>query len=184
LINDNGHYFYNIYPGFLTEITLEILKDKDVIQESEIFELNQIYAKCVFEKVSRDRSDDIIKYMRAFDFDDLRKITDIIKDDSAYKNDIYVETDECKNLLVELKNIKSEPGNRWKHKSEIQRIFRILNNYKISISNKKYALVYSDLNRIESFEIESLPLTSVDGRELYNENDGIVIEINQITIMT
>jgi hypothetical protein len=27
-------------------------------------------------------------------------------------------------------------------------------------------------------------LTSVDGRELYNENDGIVIEINQITIMT
>ena len=176
LKGESDRYFYGIYPTFITEITRELLGNRDIIQESEIFDLNQAYAAKVFEKVSPDRSTEILKYAKSFDFADLRRVTQLIDDEYAYKHDIIIEADdECKKLLEELKNLKSQPGDKWKHKFEIQRIFRSLNQYKISIYDKTYLTIESDLKRLESFEIECLSLESTDGRCLYSKEEGIIL---------
>jgi CRISPR-associated endonuclease/helicase Cas3 len=176
LKGEDDHYFYSIYPTFITEITRELLVNRDIIPENEIFNLNQAYAAKVFERVSPDRSAEIIKYTKSFEFENLRRVTQLIDDEYAYKHDIIIEADDkCENLLEELKNIKSLPGDRWKRKFEIQSLFRRLNQYKISVYDKTYLAIESDLKRLESFDIEYLSLKSVDGRCLYSKNRGIIL---------
>lgn len=175
LKGENGRYFYDIYPLFITEITRELLGNRAVIQENEIFGLNQAYAAKVFEKVSPDLSEEIMQYIKSFDFEKLRGITNLIKNEYAHKHDIFIEGDKkCTVLLAELQKIKNKPGEKWKRKTEIQNIFRKLNGYKISINDKTYLLIRSDLKKIESYDIEYLPLKSSDGRRLYTRKEGII----------
>lgn len=185
LTNEKGQYFYtHIYPLYTIEITRELLAGREVIYENEIFALNEVYALKVSERLSPDRSNEIIKHMKAFDFVKLRGVTDIIESQYAYKYDIIIEGDaECTELLHKLRNIKSTPGNRWKHKFVIQNIFRKLNLYKISIYEKTYTEISGNLQKIEAFDIEYLPLKAPDGRLLYTKKKGIVLCGGAHTIM-
>ncbi len=47
-----GHYFHNfIYPAFLTDITRDILKDKEIVQEKDIYSLMKLTQKKLFKKL-------------------------------------------------------------------------------------------------------------------------------------
>jgi CRISPR-associated endonuclease/helicase Cas3 len=160
-----------IYKSFTSNVTRDILSNRQVIKENEIFDLNQYYAKCVYDKVSPDKSNKIIEAIKSFDFKVLRDNTNLI-DEKLYKYDIIIEADDkCTKLLNDLKALSK---NKWDNYFNIQNIHRKLNKYGISISTKSYGLLMGDLKKLEGFEIEYLPLVSSSGGILYSKEFGIL----------
>lgn len=129
---NTGSYFYNyIYPAFLSDITLDIFGDEKVIQEKDIYSLNEAYAKKVIEKISHDTSEEMTGYVKNFDFKKLRDSFELIKKDYAFKKDIIIEADsECSQIIEKLRGLKKkekEAKNPWKYNFEIKNLFRKLN---------------------------------------------------------
>lgn len=174
-----------IYPGFVLEITRELLQ-ADVIQESEIYNLNIEYARMINERLSVDQSTIIMQHIKNFDVEKLRKSFKLVKDDSAFKHEIFIVDDaESEKWIRELQCIKDTYDDKWKMRFKIQATFRKLNLYRIGIYNKSYNLMQGNLKTVEAFDIEYL-VAKDDGRVLYSVEDGINYEamINNGTIIT
>ncbi len=181
-----GSYFHNyIYPAFLTDITLDILGDKEEIQEKDIYFLNEAYASKIIEKVSHDISAEMLEHVMNFDFEKLRDSFELIKKDYAFKKDIIIEADEeCSQIIEKLREIKKKEKaakNPWEHSFEIKNLFRQLNRYRISINEKTYLTIRDDLYEIEGFDVEYLPMTQ-GTRQLYSEDRGIISNTPSIEI--
>ncbi|OEC91218.1 hypothetical protein A9239_00245 [Methanosarcina sp. A14] len=179
-------YFHNyIYPVFLTDITLDILENKEVIQEKEIYFLNETYAKKIIEKVSHDISKEMLEDVENFDLRKLRDSFELIKKDYAFKRDIIIEADpECSQIIEKLRDIKKKEKaskNPWEYSFEIKNLFRQLNQYRISINEKTYSEIRDDLQEIKGFDVEYLPMTR-GTRQLYSEDKGIISDTQSIEI--
>lgn len=93
----------------MTDITLDILENKEVIQEKEIYFLNETYAKKIIEKVSHDISKEMLEDVENFDLRKLRDSFELIKKDYAFKRDIIIEADpECSQIIEKLRDIKKK----------------------------------------------------------------------------
>lgn len=174
---ETDRYYYGyIYPSFLLEITRSILTEP-VIRESEIYGLNQRYASMVNERISPDKSEDILKYIRELRLKKLRDAFQLIPDDYAFKHDIFIIGDNrCEQLRLRLKNLRRlKPNmNRFDYSNEIRRVFRELGRYRISIYTRTYDAIRSYLDT-ESFQgAEFLPRRSEDGTKLYSVRTGII----------
>ena len=169
----------------MTDITLDILGDKEEIQEKDIYFLNEAYASKIIEKVSHDISAEMLEHVMNFDFEKLRDSFELIKKDYAFKKDIIIEADEeCSQIIEKLREIKKKEKaakNPWEHSFEIKNLFRQLNRYRISINEKTYLTIRDDLYEIEGFDVEYLPMTQ-GTRQLYSEDRGIISNTPSIEI--
>lgn len=175
LRDEKDRYFTSIYPAFALEITRSILGQQETIQESGIYYLSFDYAEQIREQISPDRSETMFGHIRNFDAESLRNAFQLIPDSSAFKRDIYIVDDGCNKILDDIRNFKSDDDNKWEDRLRLQNLFRRLNVYRISLYMSTYNLVAPDLQRIEAYDIEYLPL-KVGGREVYSIDRGIIIE--------
>lgn len=185
--DEKGRYFHNyIYPAFITDITREVLEDKEIVQENDIYYLNEVYAEKITQKVSQDKSIEIFEHIKNIDFKKLRDSFELIKNDYAFKRDVVIEADaKCSQIIKEiseLKRDKSSMENQWEYNFKIKNLFRRLNQYKISIYESTYSLIFDDLCKIRGFDTEYLPLKS-GTRKLYSPSIGIVSEVKSIEIL-
>lgn len=154
----NRKYCNYIYPLSLLDVTKAIIRDKDYISESEIFDINNQYFKELNEIKSNDRSDDIIKGVRGWQFENIRKMFELIKE-NEFKVDLIVninnDTQKCINKILAGNLGEQEMINCW----------RILNQYKVSINIK-------ELNDIleKPYEDKNMRIISKEG---YDINRGI-----------
>lgn len=171
----NTMYCTKIYPGFLLEITRELLQS-EVIQESEIYDLNIEYARMTNERLSTDKSNAIMQHIKNFDVEKLRKSFNLIRNDSAFKHEIFIVDDaESERLIQQLKSIKNTYDDKWKMRFKIQDTFRRLNTYRIGIYDRSYNLIQGNLKTVEAFDIEYL-IAKENGRVFYSIEDGINYE--------
>ena len=157
-INHNDKKFARyIYSDTLLNITEKILKDREIIEESSIFEINQLYFQEVDKKKSTDISNELGKAISEFKFNEIRKKFKLIDNDFD-KEDIIInyneETQRCLDIIEEGKADYQEILNAW----------RKLNLYKISVYKK-------DLDSIPCRDIKGI---NVLEKEYYNEDSGII----------
>ncbi|MDD3052156.1 MAG: CRISPR-associated helicase Cas3', partial [Candidatus Cloacimonetes bacterium] len=187
LKDEKGRYFHNyIYPAFITDITREILEGKEIVQEKDIFSLNETYTEKITQKVSQDKSSEILEHVKNLDFKKLRDSFELIKNEYAFKRDIVIEADsECSQIIKEISELKIDKlltENKWEYNFKVKNLFRRLNQYKISIYESTYSLIFDDILKINGFDTEYLPLKS-GTRELYSASKGIVSEAKSIEIL-
>ncbi|RXG34139.1 CRISPR-associated helicase Cas3' [Methanohalophilus sp. WG1-DM] len=183
---NTGYYYHNyIYPPFLIDITQDILKDKNIVEEKDIYSLNEKYAQNIMKKVSHDISTEISKHIQVLDFKKLRNSFELIDNKDIPKHDVIIEADStCSsiiNSLVHLHNNWKENKTQWEYNFEIKNLFRRLNQYKISINNKTYSSLHDSLQEIKGFDVEYLP-KNCDSTQLYSEERGIILDNSQIEI--
>ena len=185
--DEKGRYFHNyIYPAFITDITRNILEGKEIVQEKDIFSLNEAYAEKITQKVSQDKSIEILEHIKNIDFKKLRDSFELIKNEYAFKRDIVIEADaECSQIIKEISELKRDKlltKNKWEYNFKVKNLFRRLNQYKISIYESTYLSISDDLLKISGFDTEYLPLKS-GTRVLYSPSIGIVSEAKSIEIL-
>jgi CRISPR-associated endonuclease/helicase Cas3 len=156
--NHNDRKFAGyIYSDTLLDITERILTDKDIIEESDIFEINELYFGEVDKRKSGDLSEDLKRAICQFKFNEIRKRFKLIDDDFD-KEDIIInyneETQKCLNIIEEGICDYQAILNAW----------RKLNSYKISVYKKDFS----------SIPCESVKGINVLDKEYYDENYGII----------
>lgn len=127
--NKDRKYSSYIYPNFLIEATKRIIEGREIIEEKDIYEINQMY----FQKVNDIKSDnsysDIKSSIKEFDFKKIGELFQLIENDYE-KEDIIVnineETQKNINIICEKDSEYQEVLNAW----------RVLNKYKVSVDKK------------------------------------------------
>ncbi|WP_034438953.1 CRISPR-associated helicase/endonuclease Cas3 [Clostridium ihumii] len=145
LVDMNGRPYYKIYSNILLEITLELFKDKKVIDEKDIFKLNSEYFNKVYkvtENKSNEVSNEFINAMKNMNFKYIRDNFKLIDDDNFklidddnFKVDVVINyDDEVQRNISIIKNSDNylETVNAW----------RRLNQYKVSVSKKLVSNLY------------------------------------------
>lgn len=160
LMNENHNdkkFARYIYSDTLLDITEKILADRSVIEESDIFEINELYFTEVDKRKSRDTSNELRKAICEFKFNEIRKGFKLI-DDDFNKEDIIInyneDTQKCLDIIEEGFEDYQNTLNAW----------RKLNLYKISVYKK---------------DLPSIPCRYVNGinvldKQYYDENVGII----------
>lgn len=129
LVDENSNLYCKIYSTVLIEQTLNILKDYHKINESEIFNLNNLYFKEV-SRVTKNLSTEVyskfIEYMRNYKFEKIRTDFELINENN-FKIDVIVNRDSIvTDAINKIKTSSSyiERLNEWIK----------LNGYRISVS--------------------------------------------------
>ncbi|NBG87368.1 CRISPR-associated helicase Cas3' [Isachenkonia alkalipeptolytica] len=119
-----------IYSEVLLSITEKILKDRKIIQEREIYDINQQYFKKTNEKRGKDTSQDLLKAIYDFRFDTIRDKFQLIEDQSRIKEDLIINIDD--NTQNDIALILSQEGSY----GETMNAWIRLNQYKVSVPRK------------------------------------------------
>lgn len=134
LLNENHNdkkYCSYIYPQYLIDGTLKILRDRATIEESEIFDINKQYFDMLNSKKSDDLSNDMIEAIKKLSFESFRNMFELIKEETQ-KVDIIINADEISQECIE-KIIEGELGEQ-----EMINCWRRLNQYKVSINKNDW----------------------------------------------
>ena len=112
LKDDQNRPYHSIYDEVLIDATKDILKDKDVVEEKEIFDLiNEYYEKLKNRKAQDNKLLEAIKRLKFDGTKDEVSISnfELIKE-QPYKSDVFVELDDEAKLvwknIEEIINIK------------------------------------------------------------------------------
>jgi len=156
LDNKSKKYSSYIYPHSLIEATKRILENRDILEEKEIYEINQKYFEIVNNIKSCDSYSDINSAIKEIDFREIGRLFQLIDNDYE-KEDIIInineETQKNLNIIGEQKSEYQEVLNAW----------RILNKYKISVYKKNN----------NDIPCESFKGMNVLDSSYYNERWGI-----------
>ena len=99
LVDGEGKPFTRgVYDAVLTRITHELLKGVEILSEKEFTLLVEEYFKRVWEKISKDESEDILEAVRCFRFTSDGENVSISRftliEDQPYKEDVFVQLNE------------------------------------------------------------------------------------------
>lgn len=156
---DNGNRKYSsyVYPNSLIEATKRIINSSKVIEERDIYEINQKYFERVNIIKSNDSYNDLITAIKEIDFKEIGRLFQLIESDYE-KEDIIInineETQENINIIFNHNFEYQEVLNAW----------RILSKYKISV-DKKY------MDKIPCTEFMGM---NVLDKSNYDEKWGII----------
>ncbi len=154
---DNGDkkYCNYIYPLSLLDITRDIFEGRNIINESEIFEINRRYFGELNQRKSNNKSEDIAEAMKRWDFEKIRKLFELIEDNQERKVDLIVnindDTQECIDKVLGGGLGEQDMVNCW----------RKLNQYKISVNKKEL----KDINDIP-YEKYNMRIISKDSYDI------------------
>lgn len=150
-----------IYPISLLEASHKILRNRDSISETEIFDINNEYFKLVESLKSNDASNEISEHIRKFNFDGIRKSFKLI-DDNYMKEDIIINfNDETEELIRQIKQEDLEY-------QQMINVWRKLNRYRIAVDKK-------DTKNLNTYEIKGVNILN---KEHYDENRGVIRSLN------
>lgn len=154
--NKEMKYCNYIYPDSLLIATERILKGKSVIEEKDIYEINQQY----FEKVNAIKSDDayrnLNKAISQIDFKNIGNLFQLIENNYSKEDIIINLNDEAQKSLDIIENQSSEY-------QEVLNAWRVLNKYKVAVYKK-------DMDTIPSKQFKGINLLD---KEDYDEKWGI-----------
>lgn len=173
LIDGNDRYYCNyIYPRYLLSATEEVLEDRYIIEESEIFDLNNEYFKKVNKRLSNDNSERMLKLVDKLEFKKFREGFELIDKDKSE----LIKVDLVININKETNNvIKDLLEDDISDKLEFKNKFRLLRQYTISIS-KNDMLVKQNINYKQ---IQKYDLYYID-KDDYDINSGVIRRQNLI----
>lgn len=160
LMNENHQdkkFARYIYPQPLLDVTEEILKDRMIIHEKDILDINKTYFEAVQRVKSKDPSKELEQAIAAMDFEKVRRLFKLIEDDYE-KVDIIINYNDEASYCLSL--IESGQGEY----QDVLNAWRILNKYKISVDRKDF----EDINSTMIRDIHVLD------RQYYDENKGII----------
>ena len=158
---NNSRLCNYIYPRYLLNITEEILEDKDIIEEKDIYDCNLEYFSKVKKRLSNDKSDELLKLVDKLELKKFRDKFELIENDEFRKEDIIVNADEVTNSIInELLNEKHIDNIELKNK------FSILRQYTVSVPTV-------DIEEINDKEIQRYKIKYID-KEDYSEEEGIL----------
>ena len=162
IVGENNSRLCNyIYPRYLLNITEEILEDKDIIEEKDIYDCNLEYFSKVKKRLSNDKSDELLKLVDKLELKKFRDKFELIENDEFRKEDIIVNADEVTNSIInELLNEKHIDNIELKNK------FSILRQYTVSVPTV-------DIEEINDKEIQRYKIKYID-KEDYSEEEGIL----------
>ncbi|HQK54362.1 MAG TPA: CRISPR-associated helicase Cas3' [Sedimentibacter sp.] len=153
--NGDKKYCNYIYPLSLLDITRDIFEGKNIINESDIFEINRRYFGELNQRKSDNKSEDIAEAMKRWDFEKIRKLFELIEDNQEHKVDLIVnindETQECIDKILGGGLGEQDMINCW----------RKLNQYKISVNKKEL----KDINDIP-YEKYNMRIISKDSYDI------------------
>ncbi len=144
-----------IYSGVLLDITEDILKDKNIINENEIDRINHEYfskVRTFTEKKCNEDYNEILEAIKKFDYQKVRKLFKLIDDDYE-KTDIIVNIDEETQKRLEV--IQCGDGSY----QEIMNAWRYLNGFRISVNKK-------DMDNINSYDIKGVQIINKDDYDI------------------
>lgn len=160
LINENHSdkkFARYIYSETLLDATEEIIKDKSIILEKDIYEINKAYFKAVKERKSKDPSKDLEEAIAAFNFGKIRELFKLIEE-NYQKEDVIInyneETQKCLDIIEEGNGEYQEVLNAW----------RVLNKYKVSVNKE-------DMDNINTLTIKGMHVLD---KQYYDKDKGII----------
>ncbi|WP_297889778.1 CRISPR-associated helicase Cas3' [Sulfurihydrogenibium sp.] len=169
LKDENGRFYHSyIYSNILTYITQEVLKE-NFYEEKDILNLSKKYYQLVKERVSDDKSVELLKALYGLKFsgdkekDRINSIEDfVLIQEDFYKSDVFVEIDEkAEKVWKEYENIlKIEDV--FERKEAFDRIKKDFYDYVISVPIKENIPLFENYfyyipksNLDEYYDIES-----------------------------
>ena len=162
IVGENGSRLCNyIYPRYLLNTTEEILEDKQIIEEKDIYDCNLEYFSKVKKRLSNDKSDELLKLIDKLELKKFRNKFELIENDEFRKEDIIINADEISDSIInELSNGTDFDNIELKNK------FRILRQYTVSIP-------IVDMPKINNQEIQRYKIKYID-KTNYSEDEGIL----------
>lgn len=169
LVNEQGYnYANNIYGSTTIDVTMELLKGKNQIDEENYYTLIEEYFQLIMKYKSQKESEDFINAIKDLDFSkgdkSINKFS-LIKDNPIYYDVLFVYDDIVENALEEFKNI-SKLKNFEEKRERYLEIGQVLKNYTLSLP-EKYCRVF-----IEQDGMLILPRIALE--DYYDENTGFI----------
>lgn len=169
LKDENGRFYHSyIYSNILTYITQEVLKE-NFYEEKDILNLSKKYYQLVKERVSDDKSVELLKALYGLKFsgdkekDRINSIEDfVLIQEDFYKSDVFVEIDEkAEKVWKEYENIL-KIKDVFERKEAFDRIKKDFYDYVISVPIKENIPLFENYfyyipksNLDEYYDIES-----------------------------
>jgi CRISPR-associated endonuclease/helicase Cas3 len=153
IVNQKGkRYCSFVYPYYLLKTTEEILENRNVIHEKDIYDIK-----------SDSLSKDMLTMIEKLEIENFRKKFELIENDELYKEDIFVIADaEAEEILNEIRN------NETNEQVELLNMFRKLNQYRASVSKREL-----EEGKINYKEIEKYGIKYIE-KDDFNEKKGIL----------
>ena len=158
---NNSRLCNYIYPRYLLNITEEILEDKDIIEEKDIYDCNLEYFSKVKKRLSNDKSDELLKLVDKLELKKFRDKFELIENDEFRRVDIIVNADNITNSIIQQLENDDEIDN-----IDLKNKFRILRQYTVSVSRKEM----SEINDIDIIKYNIKYIKKED----YSEEEGII----------
>jgi CRISPR-associated endonuclease/helicase Cas3 len=164
IVNQKGkRYCSFVYPYYLLKTTEEILENRNVIHEKDIYDLNIEYYEKINDIKSDSLSKDMLTMIEKLEIENFRKKFELIENDELYKEDIFVIADaEAEEILNEIRN------NETNEQVELLNMFRKLNQYRASVSKREL-----EEGKINYKEIEKYGIKYIE-KDDFNEKKGIL----------
>lgn len=158
--NDNGKYFGAfVYSPALLEATLNILENKIVIEENELWDINNAYFEKLKEATnnkSLEKYNEYCEEIKALKLQEIRKF-ELIKENEN-KIDVIIryndEVEECINIIENINKYEEQ---------EIINAWRKLNKYRISINRSEIIGMYHEIKGSNFMNLDD-----------YDKNKGVI----------
>jgi CRISPR-associated endonuclease/helicase Cas3 len=168
LVNENGKEFNSfIYSNVLINLTKNILKNKEYIDEKDYYELIYEYYTLVMDKINKDKSVGLIESIKKLNFDDgSNSISSfsLIENKPIYQEVLVLFDSDIEQAYEKFKNLKNYKDFETK-RNEYLKIIPIIKEYILSVPTKY----------IKEFQIENnlcvIPLIGID--DYYNTITGL-----------
>lgn len=178
MVNEHGYNYANyIYGNTTIDITMKLIRDKDVISERSFYYLIEEYFKEVIENKSKNESEDFIKAINSLDFSkgdkSINKFS-LIKNNPMYHDVLFVYDDIVEESLEEYKAI-SKIRNFEEKREKYLEIGQVFKNYTLSLP-EKYCKYFTE-------EAGLLILPRVAIEDYYDENIGFIRDKEDETLI-
>ena len=157
LVNEKGEPFTKgVYDSVLLEITQKLLRGVKNLSEKDFTLLIEEYFRRVWEKMSKDKSEEILEAVRCFRFtgdEDNVSIRDFkLIEDQPYKKDVFIQlNEEAKDIWRKakdiIKDLKAKKIDIFEAKDEFEKIKSDFYKFVVSVDIRDNQPVYDeDLN--------------------------------------
>jgi len=138
LINENGRCYSNmIYDSISRETTYELVKQLDIISEKDFNLIIDEYYRKISEKISNDKSKDILKLLSKLEISNITNEFRLIEE-NIEKQDVFIDiNEESHEIWQRFNEIYDSDLTNMEKKREFKKIKSSFRKYIISVDVKK-----------------------------------------------
>ena len=138
LVNENGRCYANmIYDSISRETTYELVKNLDIISEKDFNLIIGEYYRKISEKISNDKSKDILKLLSKLEISNITNEFRLIEE-NVEKQDVFIDiNEESHEIWHRFNEIYDSELTKMEKKREFKKIKSLFRKYIISVDVKK-----------------------------------------------